>query len=161
MCKKSGISIGAHYLAISIELFVARSQAFRHLDEVNEERIEEEFIANRRNDLELIQDSIRVIEDEVRINVAISLFLQTVKKTSNLLLNILRMWFQVVSNVWTTLANSALRNTEESSREFQKLHKWSIHIFSFQPPTTHVSQPSTTQPIGLRPGLWISTGSCP
>ena len=80
MCKKSGISIGAHYLAISIELFVARSQAFRHLDEVNEERIEEEFIANRRNDLELIQDSIRVIEDEVRINVAISLFLQTVKK---------------------------------------------------------------------------------
>ena len=64
----------------SLELFIARSQAFRHLDEVNEERIEEEFIANRRNDLELIQDSIRVIEDEVRINVAISLFLQTVKK---------------------------------------------------------------------------------
>ena len=80
MCKKSGISIAAHYLAISLELFIARSQAFRHLDEVNEERIEEEFIANRRNDLELIQDSIRVIEDEVRINVAISLFLQTVKK---------------------------------------------------------------------------------
>ena len=67
MCKKSGILIGVHYLAISLGLFVARSQAFRHLDEVNEERIEKEFIADRRNDLELIHDSIRDIEDEVRI----------------------------------------------------------------------------------------------
>ena len=80
MCKKSGISIAAHYLAISLELFVARSQASRHLDEVNMERIEEEFIADRRNDLELIHDSIREIKDEVRINVAISLIFQTVRK---------------------------------------------------------------------------------
>ena len=68
MSKKSDISIAAHYLAISLELFAARSQAFRHLDEVNEERIEEEFIADHRKDLELIHDSIREIEDDVRIN---------------------------------------------------------------------------------------------
>ena len=49
---------------------------------------------------------------------------------------IFRMWFQVVElevefSVWTTLTNYALRNMEESSREFQTLHKRSTRIFSF------------------------------
>ena len=69
MCKESGISIAAHYLAISLELFIARSQEFPQLDELIEERIEEDFIDEHWNDIELIQDSILEIDtsDQVRL----------------------------------------------------------------------------------------------
>ena len=84
MCKKSDIFIVAHYLlAISLKLFIARSQGFQRLDEVIEERIEEEFIDGHWNDMEMIQDSIRDIDtnrDQVRMNETTSLFFQTVKK---------------------------------------------------------------------------------
>ena len=65
MCRKSCVLI----LAISLELFIARSQEFTQLDELIEERIEEDFIDEHWNDIELIQDSILEIgtSDQVRI----------------------------------------------------------------------------------------------
>ena len=72
MCKKSGISIAAHYLAISLELLIVGSQEFPQLDGLIEERIEEDFIHEHGNDIEMIQNSILEIDtsDQVRINVA-------------------------------------------------------------------------------------------
>ena len=69
MCRKSCVLILAHYFAISLELFIARSQEFPQLDELIEERIEEDFIDEHWNDIELIQDSILEIgtSDQVRI----------------------------------------------------------------------------------------------
>ena len=69
MCRKSCVLILAHYLTISLELFIARSQEFTQLDELIEERIEEDFIDEHWNDIELIQDSILEIgtSDQVRL----------------------------------------------------------------------------------------------
>ena len=69
MCRKSCVLILARYLTISLELFIARSQEFPQLDELIEERIEEDFIDEHWNDIELIQDSILEIgtSDQVRI----------------------------------------------------------------------------------------------
>ena len=69
MCRRLCAWILAHYLTISLELVIARSQEFPQLDELIEERIEEDFIDEHWNDIELIQDSILEIgtSDQVRI----------------------------------------------------------------------------------------------
>ena len=71
MCRKSCVFILAHYLAISLELLIVGSQEFPQLDGLIEERIEEDFIHEHGNDIEMIQNSILEIDtsDQVRIDV--------------------------------------------------------------------------------------------